>query len=362
MADEKDQESKTEEPTEKRIADAIEKGNVPIARDVTLFGSIIGLLGTLLLLASWSAAQLMSSLKTALGAAGTMRIDDREAAASFLTTLLAEVSIPLLPVLALLAAGSLIASMVQHSPSMAGDRIEPKLSRISLFSGWTRLFGKAGLVEFAKSTIKILGVTAILWFLFKRDLPAFVAALAAEPGALPQRLLEMASSVTMPLLGFALLLALIDLVWSRFRWRRDLRMTHQELKEEMKEAEGDPHIKAKIRSIGRQRASRRMLEKLPTASMVITNPTHYAVALRYARDDGGAPVVVAKGADHLAMKIREIATQHEIPLVENKPLARGLYDQVEVDAQIPPEFYRAVAEIIHYLNKTGRLPEHARLN
>lgn len=362
MAEDQDKESKTEEPTEKRIADAIEKGNVPMARDVTLFGSLIGLLGTMLLLASWSSAQLMSSLKTALGAAGAMRIEDREAAASFLTALLAEIAIPLLPVLALLAAASLIASIAQHSPSMAGDRIEPKLSRVSLLSGWSRLFGKAGLVEFAKSTIKILGVTVILWYLFKRDMPQFVSALAAEPGALPQKLLDMASSVIMPLLGFALLLALIDLVWSRFRWRRDLRMTHHEIKEEMKEAEGDPYIKARIRSIGRQRASRRMLEKLPTASMVITNPTHYAVALHYSREDGGAPMVVAKGVDHLAMKIREIATQHRVPLVENKPLARGLYEQVEVDAQIPPEFYRAVAEIIHYLNKTGRLPEHARLN
>lgn len=362
MAEDQDQESKTEDPTEKRVADAIEKGNIPVARDVTLFGSIAGLLGALLLLTGWAAGQLMTSLKTALGAAGTVRIGDREAAASYLTSMLAEISLPLLPVLALVAAGSIVASLMQNAPSMASDRIAPKLSRISLFSGWSRLFGKAGMAEFAKSTVKILGVAAILWFLFKRDLPQFVSALAAEPGALPRQLLDMASSVTLPLLGFALLLAIGDLVWSRFSWRRGLRMTHQELKEEMKEAEGDPHIKARIRSIGRQRASRRMLEKLPTASMVITNPTHYAVALRYARDEGGAPIVVAKGADHLALKIREIATGHDVPLVENKPLARGLYDQVEVGAQIPPEFYRAVAEIIHFLNKSGRLPEHARLN
>lgn len=362
MADSQDQESKTEEPTEKRIADAVEKGNIPIARDATLFGSIAGLLCAMLLLAGWASAQLMSSLKTALGASGTMRIEDREGAASFLTTLLAEITLPLLPVLAVIAAGSLLASLLQNPPSMAGERIEPKLSRVSPISGWGRLFGKMGLGEFVKSTIKILGVTAILWFLFKRDMPHFVAALAAEPAALPQRLLELASGVTMPLLGFALLLAIADMVWSRFRWRRDLRMTHHELKQEMKEAEGDPYIKAKIRNIGRQRSSRRMLDKLPTASMVITNPTHFAVALRYAREDGGAPVVVAKGIDHLAMKIREIAAEHHVPLVENRPLARALYDQVDIDAQIPPEFYRAVAEIIHFLSKTGRLPEHARLH
>lgn len=362
MAEEQDDESKTEEPTEKRISDAIQKGNVPMAREATLFGSIAGLLGALLLVASWSTAQVATSLKTVLGTAGSMRIEDREAAASFLTTLLVEIAVPLFPVLVLVAGGSIIASLIQNAPSVASDRIEPKLSRVSLLAGWKRLFGKVGLGEFVKSTVKILGVTAVLWFLFRRDLPEFVAALAMEPAVLPQRILDLSSSEIMPLLGLALLLAIGDLVWSRYRWRRDLRMTHQELKEEMKEAEGDPYIKAKIRGIGRQRSARRMLEKLPAASMVITNPTHFAVALRYSRDDGGAPVVVAKGIDHLALRIRETATRHDIPLVENKPLARGLYDQVEIDEQIPPEFYRAVAEIIHFLNRAGRLPDHARLN
>ena len=133
-------------------------------------------------------------------------------------------------------------------------------------------------------------------------------------------------------------------------------MTPDEVRREMKESEGDPLLKARIRNIARQRSSRSMLQNLPTASMVITNPTHYAVALRYDRSEGGAPVVVAKGVDHLALRIREIAAEHAVPLVENRPLARGLYEQVDVDQQIPPEFYRAVAEIIHYLNSRGRLP------
>lgn len=139
-------------------------------------------------------------------------------------------------------------------------------------------------------------------------------------------------------------------------------MTHQEVKQEMKEAEGDPHLKARIRSIARQRSSRRMLDNLPAASMVITNPTHYAVALRYVRGEGGAPVVVAKGVDHMALRIREVASEHSVPLIENRPLARGLYEQVDIDEQIPPEFYRAVAEIIHYLNARGRLPKQNRVS
>ena len=191
-------------------------------------------------------------------------------------------------------------------------------------------------------------------------MPRFVAGFATDPALLPSLLRDLASDALLPLLILSLLLALADLVWSRFRWRRDLRMTKQEVKEEMKEAEGNPFIKGRIRGLARQRSSRRMLEKLPEASMVITNPTHYAVALRYRREEGGAPVVIAKGVDHMARKIREIATENQIPLIENRPLARSLYDQVEIDAQIPPEFYRAVAEIIHYLNNTGQMSRYSR--
>ena len=362
MAEDQDRESKTEEATEKRVADAIEKGNVPVAREATLFGSIAAILSVLLLLASWAAGKLILTLQGVFAAAGTMRIDDREAAATYLVSLLRDAGMPLLPVMALIAAGTIIASLAQNIPSAASQRITPQLSRISPAAGWVRLFGKAGFIEFGKSILKLAAVAAILWSLFQRDLQHFVSALMAEPAMLPGLMLDMASSALLPLVGLSLLLALADLVWSRIRWRRELRMTHQEIKEEMKEAEGDPYLKARIRSIGRQRASRRMLEKLPQATMVITNPTHYAVALRYTREDGGAPIVVAKGVDHLAFKIREIATAHDIPLVENRPLARGLYDQVEVDDQIPAEFYRAVAEIIHYLNGTGRLRRPARLS
>lgn len=360
MAEDQDRESKTEEPTEKRIADAVEKGNVPFAREATLFGSIAAILSALLLMGGWITVELTESLQTALASAGTMRLDDREGAAAYLSTLLRDAGLPLLAVMALIAAGSIIASLVQNVPSASGERVSPRGSRISPLAGWTRLYGRAGLIEFLKSVVKIAAVTAILWVLFKRDLPLFVAALMADPALLPAQAAGLATGVLMPLAVLALILAVGDLVWSRLRWKRELRMTREQVKEEMKQAEGDPYIKSRIRAIARQRASRRMLEKLPQASMVITNPTHYAVALRYVREEGGAPVVVAKGVDHLALKIREVAGQHEVPLIENRPLARSLYDQVEIDQQIPPEFYRAVAEIIHYLNNTGRLPRETR--
>lgn len=359
MSEDQDDESKTEEPTEKRISDAVEKGNVPVAREAALFGSLAAVLVTFLLLGSWAATRLLHSLQGALAIAGRLRIEDREAAASFISRLLLDLSLTVLPMLGVLASGTILASLLQNAPSVVSQRITPQLSRISPSSGWKRLFGAAGIIEFLKSVAKLVAAAAVLWFLFRRDLPRFVSGLSTEPSLLPGLMLELASGAVIQLLLLAMFLAMADLVWSRLRWRRGLRMTRHELKEEMKEAEGDPHTKARIRSIGRQRASRRMLEKLPQASLVITNPTHYAVALRYVREEGGAPVVVAKGVDHMALKIREIATGHSVPLVENRPLARGLYEQVEVDQQIPPEFYHAVAEIIHYLNSRGRLPRHS---
>ena len=360
MAENEDRDSKTEDATEKRINDAVEKGNVPMAREATLFGSIVATYGVILLLGGWMMARLAETLHVALAGAGTLRIDDREGAAAYLLTLLRDAGMPLLPVLAMLAAGSIITSLLQNVPSAAGDRIAPKASRISPAAGWNRLFGRTGFIEFLKGVAKLGTVCVILWFLFRRDLPHFVDGLITEPSLLPQMLRDMIAAALLPLVLFSLLLAIADVVWSRYRWRRDLRMTRQEVKEEMKEAEGDPFIKGRIRALARRRSSRRMLDRLPEASMVITNPTHYAVALRYRREEGGAPVVIAKGVDHLAAKIREIAAAHDVPLVENRPLARSLYDQVEIDAQIPPEFYRAVAEIIHYLNNTGRMASLGR--
>ncbi len=359
MAEEQEEDSKTEEPTEKRISDAVGKGKVPVAQEAALFGSIAAILLALLLLGGWTTSRILDVLQAAFEAAGHLRIDDREATTVFISGLVIDLSLTVLPLLGLLASGAILAALLQNAPSIAQDRIKPQWSRISPASGWKRLFGTDGLMAFLKSVMKLAAVAAILWILFRKDLPLFISSLSAEPSLLPGAMRELATGVVIPLLILAMFFAMADLVWSRWRWRKGLRMTRQELKDEMKEAEGDPYIKARTRSIGRQRASRRMLDKLPQASVVITNPTHYAVALRYVREDGGAPVVVAKGVDHMALKIREIASGHAIPLIENRPLARSLYDQVEIDQQIPPEFYRAVAEIIHYLNSRSRLPRRS---
>jgi flagellar biosynthetic protein FlhB len=359
VADTEDRDSKTEDATEKKISDAVEKGNVPFAREAALFGSIAGILAAGLLLGHWSTAKVATALQSVLDGAGTLRLDDREAAATLVTSLFVASSIAVLPVMAIIGAGTVIGSLLQNVPSAAGERITPRASRVSPGAGWGRLFGRNGMIEFAKSIIKLVAASSLTFMTLQSLWPEFRRALETDPVILPMMLQSWVIGFIAVIGVFALLLAAGDLVWSRIRWRRELRMTRHEIKEEMKQAEGDPYIKARIRAIARQRSSRRMLEKMPQASMVVVNPTHYAVALRYSREDGGAPVVLAKGVDFMALKIRELALQHEVPIVENKPLARALHDKVEIGTQIPAEFYRAVAEIIHFLHSRKRLANRA---
>lgn len=354
MAEQGDRESRTEQPTDKRLNEAIEKGNVPFSREAVTFGSLLALTIVCYQLLPWAAIDMAGSLGTVLSHAGEIELSDREATANLATALVVAVSSLILPIMAVLAAGTIVASLAQNVPSLVAERIKPKPSRLSPASGWSRILGKAGLIEFAKSLVKLASVSVVTTLVLRGHIDEFRMALTEDPILLPTNMLVSVSKVITVLCIFSLLLAVADITWSRVKWRRDLRMTRHEVKEEMKQAEGDPHIKARIRSVARQMSSRRMIDNVQTATMVIANPTHFAVALRYDRDQSGAPLVVAKGVDYMALKIREIAGEHRIPIIEDKPLARALYDSVPLDSQIPPEFYRAVAEIIHYLNSRRR--------
>ena len=178
-----------------------------------------------------------------------------------------------------------------------------------------------------------------------------LTAMNDDPGGLPERILALAVRTIAAVLVATLAVASADLVWSRLLWRRDNRMSKHEVKEELKQAEGDRMIKARLRSLRLDRSRKRMLSAVPRATMIVANPTHYAIAMRYVRSEGGAPTVLAKGVDLIALKICAIAEAHDIPVVEDKPLARSLYAAVEVERPIPAEFYRAVAEIVHLIQQ-----------
>jgi len=348
---------KTEEATEKKLRDAIEKGNIPLSREASIFCSIVGILIVTGFLMKEGGMRLAVALQRLMDDPGGWALGNSSDAAALLGAIAGEAFQFLAPLLATLMLFGLVASFAQNAPSLAFDRIQPDSSRLSPAKGWTRLFGLQGQTEFLKAVIKFGGVSIVIFILLRSEQSSFMNAMFTEPDALPEVILAMSVRLLASIAIATILLAAADMLWARLKWRRDLRMTRQELKDELKQAEGDPLIRAKLRSLALDRSRKRMIAAVPRATLVIANPTHYAVALRYVREEGGAPLVVAKGKDLIALRIREIAQENRVPVVEDKALARSMYDRVEVDKMIPPELYRAVAEVIHFLyaKKNGRM-------
>jgi flagellar biosynthetic protein FlhB len=270
-------------------------------------------------------------------------------AVSLYTNLVWNVGASLVPMLATLLIAGLASSFLQHPPRIILDRIRPDRKRISLVNGWHRIFSARGQVDFIKGVCKLVSIGIVLWTVVRWQRNAFVETMSLDPDAIPELILMIAMRLLSVVCVLTLLLLAMDLLWVRLHWRRDIRMSKQEIKDEMKELEGDPLKKARLRSLALDRRRKSMIAAVPRATLIIANPTHYAIALRYVRDEGGAPMVLSKGKDLIALKIREIAEKNSIPIIGDKLLARTMYESVEVDRPIPPEFYKAVAELIHIL-------------
>lgn len=349
MSESQDRDSKTQEASEKKIKDTIEKGNVPVSREVPVLLSLVSILIVCSFMLSRSAVGIEEMLGSLIAGAGTRRLENQLDLAELLAPIAQQSLVQILPMLLVLMAGGIIASLVQNPFQITFERIMPKASRLSISSGWKRIFGVRGAVDFVKSLFKFAAITVILYVIVKSELSTATDVMIKPPQLMPATILAIAIKLVSAVALTALVLAAVDTVWSRLAWRRDLRMSHQEVKEEHKQAEGNPMVKVRAKALARQRSSRRMMAAVPRATMIIANPTHYAVALRYVRSEGGAPIVLAKGADSIALKIRAIAEEHGISVFENKPLARAMYEKVEVNAMIPQEFFKAVAELIHFL-------------
>jgi flagellar biosynthesis protein FlhB len=344
-----DKESKSNEPTDKKISDAIAKGQVPVSSEVPVLFSFLALLIISGLMIAPMVKRIEMQLRVLLEGVGTSRLDSHEDIGIFITGFGWNLLVSILPVLLCLTASGIISALVQNPFQIAFDRIVPKFSRVSPGAGLSRIFGFRGFVDFLKSLFKLIAVGLIATYIVKSDTKTIFSTMIQAPQLIPETVLQLSIELATAVTLAALALAVGDTVWSRMAWRRDLRMSHQEIKEEHKDAEGNPTVKLRARSLARQRSSKRMVAAVPKATLIIANPTHYAIALRYVRNEGGAPVVVAKGLDIIALKIREVAEFHDIAVIENKPLARAMFDKVEVDAEIPSEFFMAVAEMIHYL-------------
>lgn len=355
MAEQPENESKTEEPTEKKIFDEYERGNFPISREASLFASSAATLLILVFLARNLLRSITFALEQIANDPGGWTLNAPPDAIALFTALTWDICRPLIPALVILLAAGLASAFLQNAPRLVLKRIQPDLARISLANGWRRIFGSHGRTEFLKSVAKLISVTLVLWVVLRSQINALTGAMLLEPDAIPGLILMIATRLLTAVCAITVVLLAADLVWVRALWRKEMRMTKQEIKDELKEAEGDPLRKARLRSLALDRRRKSMIAAVPRATLVIANPTHYAVALRYVREEGGAPVVISKGQDFIALKIREIAEQHAIPVIEDKSLARSMYNGVEVDRPIPPEFYKAVAEIIHILYaKSGR--------
>lgn len=356
MAEGADKESKTEEATEKKIRDSVEKGQLPFSKEVPVFASFLAILTFAIFFAQDSAVRLSTFLSTFLERADGWALETRSDAMAIYQLVFFEIAKVVGVVMLLLVAAGISASVLQNTPRFVLDRIKPKVSRISLKEGWSRIFGVKGMVEFAKSLGKILVAGGFLIFAMREAETRLLAGMITNPVEFSTVIRDIAVESLVVVTLVVAVIAVADLFWSRHQWRADLRMTKQEVKDEHKQVEGDPIVKARLRSLARDRARQRMMSAVPQATLVIANPTHFAIALRYRRDEDAAPVVVAKGQDLIALKIREVAANHNIPVFEEPLLARSMYKQVSVDSLIPSQFYKAVAELIRRIYRTGDKP------
>jgi flagellar biosynthetic protein FlhB len=351
MAGEKDTtQERSHEPTAHKLEQARRRGEVPQSRDVTTFGLYVGLLVALAGYAGEMALDLGDALQPFLERPDQLlALQSAGALAGATAGAGLDVLNGIAPLLLMPALGVVLALIAQQAFVLAGERLHPKWSRLSVIANARQRFGPKGLVEFAKTLLKLLAVTVVVGLVITSGLDQILASMRSDARALGPSLLEATAQILLPLLAVSGLIAAADYVWQRFEYLKGQRMTFQELKEEQKHTEVDAHLKQARRERAVAIATNRMLRDVPNADVIVTNPIHYAVALQWDRIRiGAAPHCVAKGADEIAQRIKEIAQEHGIAVFEDRPLARSLYDLVEIGQEIRIEHYRAVAAALHY--------------
>jgi flagellar biosynthesis protein FlhB len=352
MAEEQDDTEKTEDPTQKRLDDALKRGDVVKSQEVNTWFIIAGATLVLTTFSGGMTRDVATMMRGLIANSGQILVDGPA-----LPHLFHKVGIELIAALAvpflLLMLAALAGNMVQHRMVWSFETLTPKLSKISPLAGLKRLFSMVAVVNFVKGLIKVLVVGTVLTVLMWPDRFRIMALNRSDIGAVLPLTLKLALKLMGAVVAMLAVVAAADYLFQYRRWYQRQKMSLREMKDEFKQSEGDPTIKGKMKQVRQTRQRRRMMANVPRAAVVITNPTHYSIALEYERGME-APVCVAKGVDALALKIREVAAEHAIPLVENPPLARALHATVEVDQAIPPEHYKAVAEVIGYVLKLRR--------
>lgn len=356
MSEAVDKDSKTEEATEKKIRDTVEKGKLPHSKETAIFASFVAILAYTVFYARDAAVELGLFLSMFLEKPDVWPMANETDMIALYRSVMVEIGRAVAALLVLLVAAGITASVAQNMPRFVAERIRPQASRISIVQGWKRMFGVQGFVEFLKSVAKVGFAILVLMIALSDSVGRLLAGMITNPVEFGSVIRGFTVDILVVIVFVMGAIAAADFIWQRFHWKQDLRMTKQEVKDELKQSEGDPIVKSRIRSVARDRARRRMMAAVPRATLVIANPTHYAIALKYVREEDSAPLVLAKGQDLVALKIRELAEANGVPVFEDVALARSMYKQVSVDSVIPQQFYQAVAELVRivYSNKVKR--------
>ncbi len=338
---------KSEEPTQKRLDDARQKGDVAKSQELNTWFVMIGITLLVALFSEGALVELKNLLSGFLRNAHAIPMDGNsimQLLSSVGTGVLVILMVPFL-VLVVFAIGG---NLIQNPPLISAEQLKPKLSKISLGSGAKRLFSSTAVVNFLTGLAKLTIVSVIMFVIIWPERDRLDPIITADLSSLLPATKELLLKLLIGVVSILTVIAAADLIYQRQKWLKKQKMTFQEVKDEHKQMEGDPVVKGKLRQLRQERGRKRMMANVPDASVVITNPTHFAVALKY-EDGMAAPVCLAKGIDGIAFKIRDLAEEHAIPVVENPPLARSLYASVEIDDEIDPEHYKAVAQVIRYV-------------
>jgi flagellar biosynthetic protein FlhB len=352
VAEEEDRSSKTEQPTQRRLEDARRKGDVGKSTDLPAFFALAGACGMVLIGGGWMARMMTEAFLPFV--AHPEAIDLSGHGAQGVMQAAARAYVPAALIMGAAAFAGAAGNFVQHGFLWAPQKLAPDFSKLNPIKGLGRMFGVDAFVNFLKTLVKLATVAAVAWMVLKPRMAELQDLPALNPAAILPLSFEITRALVIAVLCVMAAISGFDWFWSRFRFMQRMRMTREEVKQDHKESDGDPHVKQRQKQIRSDRSRRRMMQAVPKATVVVMNPTHYAVALKYDQGETAAPVCVAKGLDLVALKIRAIAEENDVPVIEDPPLARALYAAIDVDEAIPQEHYQAVAKIIGFILSEGR--------
>ncbi len=349
MAEDDSSEEKTLDPTPGKIEKARKKGDIAKSADINVAAAYLGLLVACLGAGSFAVTGAAQSLSIFLSSPDLLAEQILGPGGLMMSArIFGSAVAPMLPIFILPFIAVILSLFIQRGIVFAPEKLLPKLNRISPISGAKNKFGFSGLVEFGKTFIKMTAVSLIVYFYLKGKFSEIVGLARSNPVTLVNALFEVFIDLLTLICVLAILVGVGDLLWQKFNHQKKLRMSFQEMKDENKDAEGDPHTKAQRRQRGREIATNRMLLEVPSADVIVVNPTHYAVALKWSKAPGSAPLCVAKGEDEIAARIREIANEAGIPIHSDPPTARAIHATVKVGHEIKPEQYKAIAAALRF--------------